>query len=98
MIYLLVTGGQVLNTGVAKRFIRNALWEEGEPYLRIFLKGRNIRLMQVALFLFTFQEQWCVYETHVTTSYKLMTNDFSMVNSYHLITSNNDSQGASTID
>ena len=28
----------MLNTGVAKRFIRNALWEEGEPYLRIFLK------------------------------------------------------------
>ena len=36
--YLLVAGGQVLNTGVAKRFIRNALWEEGEPYRRIFLK------------------------------------------------------------
>ena len=49
MRYLLLAGGQVLNTGVARRFIRNALWEEGEPYLRIFLKGRNIRLMQVAL-------------------------------------------------
>ena len=82
MRYLLVAGGQVLNTGVAKRFIRNALWEEGEPYRRIFLKGKNIRLIQVALrFLFMFQEQWCVYETHVTTNCKLMTNDFSMVNS-----------------
>ena len=33
--YLLVAGGQVLNTGVAKRFIRSALWEEGEPYPRM---------------------------------------------------------------
>ena len=42
MRYLLVAGGQVLNTGVAKRFIRNALWEEGESYLRIFLKWGGI--------------------------------------------------------
>lgn len=50
----LVAGGQVLNTGVAKRFIRSALWEEGEPYPR---------MIQVFYFLFFcshvlhFQEQ-----------------------------------------
>ena len=72
----------MLNTGVAKRFIRNALWEEGEPYLRIFLKWEKYSTdASSSLFLFTFLEQWCVYETRVTTNYKLMTNDFSMVNS-----------------
>ena len=72
----------MLNTGVAKRFIRNALWEEGEPYLRIFLKWEEyLTDASSSPFLFTFQEQWCVYETHVTTNYKLMTKDFSMVNS-----------------
>lgn len=45
--YLLVAGGQVLNTGVAKRFIRSALWEEGEPYPRV------IQVDHFALFLFT---------------------------------------------
>lgn len=37
--YLLVAGGQVLNTGVAKRFIRSALWEEGEPHPRMIYRS-----------------------------------------------------------
>ena len=68
--YLLVAGGQVLNTGVAKRFIRSALWEEGEPHPRMIQVDR---CFLVSVHVLHFQEQLCIYETCVTTNYKLMT-------------------------
>ena len=63
--YLLVAGGQVLNTGVAKRFIRSALWEEGEPYPRM-IPSRPLPLF--LLTCFALPRTIVYYETCVTTN------------------------------